>query len=304
MAVVLSVCLIGLALSFSVFGLNPPSSFQVDLYAVYQNYDQLDENLYSVTRVSGSSNSLITSGTNQTSSGSHIFQFGVPFSRSGFVPSVPYHVQFSVQSSSYNSVDTYINYYFLMFFDSQFNLIDSSPVVSYVHDITDFGYTESNVTFSFFDYSFYIPAETSYIALTFCTSCSNNRSRLKVSPLSFEVVNSADFGGSFSEDQPDIPDVDIDTYLDDFGDVTPDAINTLVNGFGQVSGSVQATAMFFSKVWTDLTTAAPEIMYVIYFGLSFGVIALILNIYSFAKGQGRSTGQASSTGRHKGGSPK
>lgn len=234
------------------------------------------DNIYSLTRYGQTSDTYLISGTSFSNydDSTKSLLISLNTEELNFVYGQTYNFSLKVyQHPSYTS-DELANLSFLFYNDSD--------------GLVDVPSNSSISSFGTLSVSFQLTQNITHIDIVLVGHIpkSSNRFHCILSPFHIGLLNTADMGGSFDEEVPTIPEVNIDSYLSDFDSTADNLLQTLQNGFLSVSGSVQNTAMFFSLIWNNLNEVCPELIYAVSFSLSFGVIAVILNIYAHAKSMG------------------
>lgn len=258
------------------------------IYQYFVSSGEFSYNVYSVTRVSNTDNSLLVSGVNSVADGSYKLMLSTLTLREmGLVSSVTYNFSCRISAVSGYS-DFTVDNFTIAFYDSNNYLIHESP---------------SRSAWGTLEFTYTIPDNASFLvfAITGRIPSAQNRFRCQLSPLVVSPINSADIGGSFEGDMPDIPEIDLDNTISDFEGASSDVLNDLPSAWSLVSVPVQHFSLFFTHCLNIVNSASPVLTTCMYLLLTFGSLSMILNIYGFAKSQGSDNSRSVKHNKHKGG---
>lgn len=251
-----------------------------DLYSI-QNQATLT-NVYSITRFSNSDSlvildSPVTNGTTRT----YFCLIALP---SNFLDGQLYTFNCSI-SPYISSTPFYLDQFSYALLDQNQNIVAESPLYT----------TYSQNVF----WSSVVSSSVRYLAIscTGHTENSTNRFRFVISPITVTLSNSADLGGSFDDSVPTIPDIDISQDISRFDGANNDIISVLTDNWTNISTYVQHYALFFSFLWSQFNVHSPIVTRLIITILSFGSLAMILNIFGYAKSQGSNSSVSHDSGK-------
>lgn len=279
---ILAVCILFYGLSFSVFGLGNGIISDTD-FPIYSIYDEnnivygTNNNIYSISRYNNTDQTLIISGVDGSTINNERRMFiPIPLDALQFVKGQTYTFELGCYGVSYNNVDTVIDDFYVNFMDA-----DNGIIAEYGH-----------VGSGNFQISYNIPNNAHHIMISvdahFIVGQGSNRCRVRLTALHVRVPNNADIGGSFSGPDPELTDIDLQNQIDSINNNSSTLFELVTSAIQNLTVPIQHAAAFFTYFWNRLSVAVPEFVYLITISLVFGLLAMVVNVYSFGKMGGRS----------------